>query len=509
MNTSFPEQAVYFYIKKVFPDAINSYKDIFDNRMELDIYIPSIKVGIEYDGAKWHKDETLYKERTKYHICQKKGIFLYRLKENRAHQVDGLDVADGIIRVQKAPSASNMDYFYLDKAIKSLLYYLFDFDISDTFNHGTINNNYLDAINGAKINTDVDTKRDKKLILENYKVALEHNSLQQLYPDIAMQWHPTLNGDLKPNMFTYGSHYKAHWLCPTCKQTWQAAISLRTGIGRGCPYCAHERPIKGVNDLVTLRPDLMKEWDYEKNKGIAPTNLMPNSNKRVWWKCSKCGYEYRSYICNRNKGNGCKRCAGYVIIPGVNDLETLYPDIAKEWDYELNGDIKPNQIFPKSNKKYHWICSLEHKYEASPNARTRANGCPYCAGNKVLEGFNDVATTHPEIIKGWHPTFNGNLKPTQVSVGYKDKIWFECDQCKKAYDTYLGNRAKGYGKCPYCANRKSKGKLILLEETNQTFTTLKEAAKAMGKKDFSLIQMCCNGRVKTAYGYHFKYILKK
>ena len=80
MNISFPEQAVYFYIKKAFPDAINSYKDIFDNRMELDIYIPSIKVGIEYDGAKWHKDDTLDKERTKYHICQKKVLM------NKGHQ---------------------------------------------------------------------------------------------------------------------------------------------------------------------------------------------------------------------------------------------------------------------------------------------------------------------------------------------------------------------------------------------------------------------------------------
>ena len=54
LRTSFPEQCYYYYIKKIYPDAINSYRDIFDNGMELDIYIPSIKTGIEYDGIFWH-----------------------------------------------------------------------------------------------------------------------------------------------------------------------------------------------------------------------------------------------------------------------------------------------------------------------------------------------------------------------------------------------------------------------------------------------------------------------
>ena len=70
LKTSFPEQAVYFYIKKKFPDAINSYKEIFKNGMELDVYIPSLKIGIEYDGIAWHKDNLLAKERKKYKNLQ-------------------------------------------------------------------------------------------------------------------------------------------------------------------------------------------------------------------------------------------------------------------------------------------------------------------------------------------------------------------------------------------------------------------------------------------------------
>ena len=75
-QTSFAEQAFYFYIKKVYPDAINSYRDIFNNGMELDIYIPSIRLGIEYDGEAWHKESNFERELKKFQICQEHNIKL-------------------------------------------------------------------------------------------------------------------------------------------------------------------------------------------------------------------------------------------------------------------------------------------------------------------------------------------------------------------------------------------------------------------------------------------------
>ena len=576
VKTSFPEQAVYFYVKKKFPDAINSYRDIFKKRMELDVYIPSIKVGIEYDGIQWHKDETLEKEKRKYDICRRNGIFLYRLKENLNHYHAKLDVADSIIPVGNCFTGRNGDYQHLDYAIRVLLHQLFDYDVSDLLVNKTIEESLQEAVFGPKINTDVNTKRDRNLIYENYIVTLDKNSLELLFPEIAKkwnptkngelkpsmfsphsnfkawwlgecghewdnkislvtrgqgcpycsgkrvligfndlasrfpkiadQWHPTLNGNKTPDLFTSGSGHVAHWLCPVCGQTWRSSINMRSYHGRGCPYCAHEKPIKGINDLATLRPDLMIEWDYDQNKNINPGDLMPNSNKKVWWKCSQCGYKYKAYVANRNKGTQCKMCAGQILIQGLNDLQTKYPNIAKEWDTELNGNLKPNQIFPQTNKKYHWICSVGHKWEASPNSRIHGRGCPFCSGNKVMTGFNDLSTTHPKIAEQWHPTMNGNLKPTQVSKGHKTKVWFLCDKCGKPYDSYISNKIKGYGKCPYCCNHKSRVQRVLLVETGETFKTLREAALAVGKEDFRQIQMCCKGKCKTAFGYHWKYI---
>ncbi|MBQ1190636.1 MAG: hypothetical protein IIX57_09535, partial [Lachnospiraceae bacterium] len=49
-RSSFPEQSIYYYISKQYPDAVSGYTEIFPDTMELDIYIPSLKLGIEYDG---------------------------------------------------------------------------------------------------------------------------------------------------------------------------------------------------------------------------------------------------------------------------------------------------------------------------------------------------------------------------------------------------------------------------------------------------------------------------
>ena len=549
-HTSFPEQALFFYAKQFFPDTVNSYKNAFENGMELDVFIPSLMIGVEYDGIAWHRNSTLEREKRKFEICKQKSIKLYRLKENKEHWDGKYELADEIIPIKKPFSYVKKDYVYLDEAFQSFFSKII---------HESI---------------DVNTKRDEKKILESYLTALENNSLQTLYPSIAEQWHPTRNGKLTssmfsahsntkiwwigdcgheweaaisvrtrgngcpycsghkvlrgfndlqtvypeiasqwhpiknmgktPEMFSFGSGHRAFWQCPVCKQEWASRINMRTVNKRGCPFCSHEKPIIGVSDLVTVRPDLMSEWDFKKNKKIDPARLMPNSNKSVWWKCSKCGFEYKAFISNRNRGTGCKQCAGQVVISGKNDLLSLFPKIAKEWDYGKNR-VLPSSILPGSNRKFYWVCKLGHGWLASPNNRTRGTNCPICSGNKLLVGFNDLQTTHPEIAKQWHPTKNNGLLPSQVSKGYGKKIWFECDSCGNAYESYISNKIKGFGKCPFCSTRKTRAKSVVLVETGQHFRTLKQAALSVGKEDISQIQMCCNGRCKTAYGFHWKY----
>ena len=143
-------------------------------------------------------------------------------------------------------------------------------------------------------------------------------------------------------------------------------------------------------------PELLNEWNYEKNN-IMPSDISIWSKNKVWWKC-KYGHEWASTMNSRQKKSSCPYCAGLLPIVGVNDLQTTNPELMKEWDYQKNI-IKPYEIKVGSGMKIWWKCKEGHSWEATPNHRKKGQGCPYCSGKKVLAGFNDINTLRPNIAK--------------------------------------------------------------------------------------------------------------
>lgn len=69
----------------------------------------------------------------------------------------------------------------------------------------------------------------------------------------------------------------------------------------------------GVDDLATLYPDIAKDWDYEKNEGILPSQIRPHANKKYYWHCPVCGKSYPAYPGNRVNGSKCPDCAHIII----------------------------------------------------------------------------------------------------------------------------------------------------------------------------------------------------
>lgn len=137
------------------------------------------------------------------------------------------------------------------------------------------------------------------------------NDLASLRPDLASEWHSEKNKNFTPSDCTISSGRKVWWKCKEGHE-WQAVVSTRTGKKRcGCPYCYGRYAIIGVNDLKTVKPELACEWHPSKNRLISPSQVLPNSNKKVWWQCSICGYEWRTLISARTLGgSGCPHCAG-------------------------------------------------------------------------------------------------------------------------------------------------------------------------------------------------------
>ena len=105
-----------------------------------------------------------------------------------------------------------------------------------------------------------------------------------------------------------------------------------------------------------------------------------------------------------------------ILVKGINDLKTVNPALASEWDNDRNGNTGPDEVMSGSEKKAWWKCSLGHSWRAAVYSRNSAgNGCPYCAGQKVLAGFNDLASRNPALASEWDYEKNGPLKPEEVT----------------------------------------------------------------------------------------------
>ena len=208
MKSSFPEQAIYYYVKKEFPDAINGYKEIFNRTMELDIFIPSLKVGIEYDGKAYHNKKTMEKDYRKFEICKQNKIILIRIRE--MSQASGISV-DWHHKID-IPIA-NSDW--LNWAIHELLFHL-DKDVYPDVEKDR--NNIMSQLDKRKIN------------------------LLNSFPEIAKEWDYIKNDPLLPENVSPNSKILVWWSCPDCHLSYQRTITSRTHLKSiSCPRCKERK----------------------------------------------------------------------------------------------------------------------------------------------------------------------------------------------------------------------------------------------------------------------------
>jgi len=273
----------------------------------------------------------------------------------------------------------------------------------------------------------------------------ETTLLMYTHPNIAAEWHPS--NTLPLEEATYGSDYKALWLCSKCEQTWRGTVWNRSNCSIRCPYCSGRKAIPGISDLYTLWPDLAKELHTTRNDTQLLKELVANSSKKVWWICP-IGHEWDCSVVNRTKkGQDCAYCSGKRILAGYNDLETLAPIVAAEWHPTKNDSLLASEVGAKTSRRAWWLGKCGHSWETSIASRVNTGvGCPYCARKKILVGFNDLLTTHPEEALYWHPTKN-ILAPTDVTSGTPIKVWW-LGKCGHSWEMLIPNRIRNKQGCP-------------------------------------------------------------
>lgn len=303
----------------------------------------------------------------------------------------------------------------------------------------------------------------------NKKVLEGFNDLATTHPEIAAQWHPTKNNGLSPQEVIAGTAKQATWL-GECGHEWEARINARTKQKQNCPYCFGNKVIAGVNDLASQYPEIAKQWHSSRNSKF-PAEVHKNSQTKYWW-VGDCGHEWETSVHMRTqRKSGCTKCnirGGNMrktffadapkseikkvirrVKPGVNDLATVSPDVAKQWHPTKNGSFLAHQVAAFSQEKAWWLGECGHEWRNPIVTQTRKGNCPYCTGKRFTSGINDLETMNPKLASEWDSTKN-LLLPTEVKAGTNRKAWWLC-QKGHSWEASMNRRLLGSG-CPVCSN---------------------------------------------------------
>ena len=327
LHTSFPEQTIFYYIHNALPEAVNSYKDFFDNGMEIDIFIPSMHLGIEYDGKAWHRgNESYNRELRKYAICQENGIRLVRIKEEQ--QNSDSKTADQII--------------YTGDSLEDTL---------------------CKVATMLGVTFDVDIERDRDDIFFQYK---------SLDPDKEfIQKLNTVNKDIIPlSRYTLSSN-KIKCKCRKCEYEWLVTPNKLLS-GRGCPKCSG----KMKKDTEQFEAELKKV-----NPWIKVVGDYSSASSPIRVRCKKCNHVWSPVASSLLVGNGCPKCAHRITLSHdqfIEELERINTDIVVLGEYKT----KKTPILVKCKK-----CGTE--WLAIPDNLLRNHGCAKCANvnKRTTEDF--------------------------------------------------------------------------------------------------------------------------
>jgi very-short-patch-repair endonuclease len=327
--------------------------------IEIDVYLPYYKIGIEYDGWYWHRN-SIDKDKQKNKNLKKMGILLVRIREE---SVDG-----------QLPKISRKDVLHkkTDKEIDVIKKLLITLTKTIEFSNyrKKIINRYL--------------KNDEFWNDENYFEHLDElknipieKSLQKTHSELLKFWHPTKNGNLKPTNLTINSEIEVWWNCERGKKH-PHLLKPRSKKRNGCSICKI-KPIPYEKSLEYNEPELSKLFDEEKN-GLKPSDVPKGTDKKFWWKCPK-GKDHKwefplSDI--KRKKTYCPFCSGHKVSI-TNCLYTLYPEVSKEWHPTKNGKTTPKDVYVGSSKKFWFLCSEGHEWKTMIWTRTRyKSNCPRC-----------------------------------------------------------------------------------------------------------------------------------
>lgn len=367
------EMRLYAEILTVYPDTEWSVKPIhiegLDGRSQpkVDIFIPSLKLVIEFDGYYNHKsDKSWQTDLAKNKILTTNGFTVIRIRPTPLKPTSDNDISPTL----------KQDQLNID-TMKRLVEKIAE-TVPSEKDRAEVQR-YLDA------NEFLNTGKYKQLLSKN-GLPRGGQSLAVKDPVIAARWDYEKNHPITPDMVTASSPSEYYFICENgIHSRYQKIGNLTIGKQTKCLECLG----KVTNDetsLASVYPVVAKEWHRTKNGSLTPYTVHSGAALKAWWQCSKeyCQHEWKTFVFNRTKkGSGCPACSGN-IITNKNCLMATHPHIAKMWDEEKNKIEYPNKtvfnISASSSLKANLICShCDGPFQkAVGNLIRRNEKCPNC-----------------------------------------------------------------------------------------------------------------------------------
>ena len=396
-KTSFSEQAVLFYIRKYYNDAIGTY---IKDGVEFDVYMQKANTAIEYDGAFWHRNR-LKHDNIKDSFAASNGIRLIRIRELGLKQTLS---AENIFR--KGNSEDD-----LSSCITVLLKLL--------------------GIDTPKI----DLVNDRIEILNCYYSRLKAGSLAEINPALAAEWHPVKNKKVTPDMVSPSSGKKLWWKCSICGFEWEASLDHRSR-GSGCPACSKN----ALRSTHLITHEQFTHEVCELNPEIIVLGKYTSSRTPIECKCARCDNEFSLTPHDLLQGRRCPRCTkNEKVLKSRKKQDVFLQEIVS---------IHPNLevLDPYTTAKHPVKCECKkcgYIWESTPDRLRRGAGCPKCAGNARL--------SHDEFIRAVQRR-NPNVEVLGEYKRSTDKIQYRCTQCGYVGDMRASHLKEGHG-CPQCARK--------------------------------------------------------
>lgn len=439
-GTSFVEQVIMLSLKKILGVEIVS-RDRSIINLELDIYIPSKKLAIEYGAWLWHKDK-IEKDEKKFILCEEKGIRLIEI----------FDAYDG-------PKNSNPNVWIIKENIgrKENIGLVKDIIIKLCKEIGVdyclSNQEFLMIQEAARLNAS--TMTTKRL---NEKLAEIGSNVEVL-----SDYHDALT--------------KVHVKCKKCGHKWDVipASLLR---GYGCPECSKKKKSQlrlktreqFIEELKTRNPNIEVIGDYL------------GTHTKIKVRCKKHNVTYMAEPNVLLKGSGCRKCLSEKISKRflrdkedfAREIEDKYPDI------ELLSDYVNNRTKVKVRSKK---CGHEW-YRTAGDLLINPN-CPICSKKEWAESRKKTNEEFADELKKINPNISllGTYEKRRVKVRVK------CNKCNYEWESSPDSLLQGCG-CPSCAGNKRKTNEEFVKETETKFPNLTVLGQYVNAK--TKVRIKCN-----------------